>query len=150
MSQCGGCVSGGEGLTSSTWKSPPVEGIRAISPIWVPNVDSSSWPNCVMVSLHVVEMLVGVFTYAARNIQRHCVQYVTATRGRLTGAFCDVAIFEYCCIEMKVSQHQCEKTRQAEVGLSIGCVIAHNRSNPGFENSECHLEVLQFRYCERG
>jgi hypothetical protein len=37
-------------------------------------------------------MSMGRFTYAARSIQRHCVQYVMATRGRLTGADCGVAI----------------------------------------------------------
>lgn len=31
-------------------------------------------------------------TYAARNIQRHCVQYVIATRGKFTGATCVDAI----------------------------------------------------------
>jgi hypothetical protein len=35
----------------------------------------------------------GSCTYAARNIQRHCVQYVIATRGRFIGAVWEDSIF---------------------------------------------------------
>ena len=148
--------------TSSTWKSPPVAGIRAISPICVPNVERSSCPNCRIVSLGIMDVgggFVRMRLAASSDIvcslrsfgQLVCIAqrskqspHVIATRGRLIGASCVDAISISSCFEVKVSQHRDERMRQAEVALSIGCVIGFRLSSDlGLESSEVHLVYSQ-------